>query len=420
MMADRLSRFFSTGYANWRPRVKTLVINSGSSSIKFRLVESTTGDTLAGGLLERIGLAEGKMEYRLGQNDKIRTQLPIPNHQTGLSLVLASLTHPENGALASLSEIESVGHRVVHGGELFTTAVLITPEVISEIEENSFMAPLHNPANLLGIRAAMEMLPGVPNVAVFDTSFHQTMPPVAYIYPLTWDLYKEKKFRRYGFHGTSHQYVAERTAAILGRPVEDLSLVVCHLGNGSSITAVKGGRSIDTSLGFGTMCGVMMGTRSGDVDPAILLELMESHGMSASQVKDLVYKQSGLLGISGISSDMRDVETAADAGDERAKLALDLFADKVRKYIGGYAVTMGSLDAVVFTAGIGENGPEMREMICRGLEILGARLDPVANLVRGQEKTISTSDSPVKLLVVPTNEELMIALETERILGFRS
>jgi acetate kinase len=400
--------------------VKILVINSGSSSIKFRLFESSTGETLAGGLLERIGLAEGRMEYRRGTDGKITTERPIPNHQAGISMVLASLTDPVSGALGSLSEIQAVGHRIVHGGERFTQPVEITNEVISEIEQNSFMAPLHNPANLLGIRAAMEMLEGVRNVAVFDTSFHQTMPPVAYVYPLTWDLYKEKGFRRYGFHGTSHQYVAERTAAMLGRPLSELNTIVCHLGNGSSITAVKQGRSIDTSLGYGTVCGVMMGTRSGDVDPAILIELMENHGMSASEVKDLVYKKSGLLGISGVSSDMRDVERAAESGNERAVLALDLFADKVRKYIGAYAVTLGSVDAIAFTAGVGENGIEMREMICRGLGVLGAELDPEANNCRGQEKIVSSPDSRVKLLVVPTNEELMIAMETERILGRRN
>jgi len=400
--------------------VKILVINSGSSSIKFRLFESSTGETLAGGLLERIGLAEGRMEYRRGTDGKITTERPIPNHQAGISMVLASLTDPVSGALGSLSEIQAVGHRIVHGGERFTQPVEITNEVISEIEQNSFMAPLHNPANLLGIRAAMEMLEGVRNVAVFDTSFHQTMPPVAYVYPLTWDLYKEKGFRRYGFHGTSHQYVAERTAAMLGRPLSELNTIVCHLGNGSSITAVKQGRSIDTSLGYGTVCGVMMGTRSGDVDPAILIELMENHGMSASEVKDLVYKKSGLLGISGVSSDMRDVERAAESGNERAALALDLFADKVRKYIGAYAVTLGSVDAIAFTAGVGENGWKMREMICRGLGVLGAELDPEANNCRGQEKIVSSPDSRVKLLVVPTNEELMIAMETERILGRRN
>ncbi|HOF67343.1 MAG TPA: acetate kinase [Candidatus Fermentibacter daniensis] len=400
--------------------MKILVINSGSSSIKFRLFESSTGETLAGGLLERIGLAEGRMEYRRGTDGKITTERPIPNHQAGISMVLASLTDPVSGALGSLSEIQAVGHRIVHGGERFTQPVEITNEVISEIEQNSFMAPLHNPANLLGIRAAMEMLEGVRNVAVFDTSFHQTMPPVAYVYPLTWELYKEKGFRRYGFHGTSHQYVAERTAAMLGRPISELNTIVCHLGNGSSITAVKQGRSIDTSLGYGTVCGVMMGTRSGDVDPAILIELMENHGMSASEVKDLVYKKSGLLGISGVSSDMRDVERAAESGDERAALALDLFADKVRKYIGAYAVTLGSVDAIAFTAGVGENGWKMREMICRGLGVLGAELDPEANNCRGQEKIVSSPDSRVKLLVVPTNEELMIAMETERILGRRN
>jgi len=397
--------------------MKILVINSGSSSIKFRLVDSVTGENLAGGLLERIGLPEGSAEYRLGVSDKLVRELPIPNHSTGLSLLLGMLTDPASGALKSLDEIGAVGHRVVHGGERFTHSVLIGQEVIAELEECSVMAPLHNPPNLLGIRAAMDLLPGVPNVAVFDTAFHQTMPPVAYIYPLPYEIYEQRRIRRYGFHGTSHQYVSMRAAAMMGRPAEDLCTVVCHLGNGSSITAVKNGRSIDTSLGYGTMCGVMMGTRSGDVDPAILLELIESGAMSASEVKDMVYKKSGLVGISGVSSDMRDVEAAAEAGNQRARLSLELFADKVRKYIGAYAVTMGRLDAVAFTAGIGENGPEMRELICSGLEVLGARLDPEANKVRGQERIVSTPDSAVSILVVPTNEELMIARETERVLG---
>lgn len=397
--------------------MKILVINSGSSSIKFRLVDSVTGDGLANGLLERVGLLQGKMEYRLSGGDKQVTELPIPDHSTGLSILLEKLQHPEHGALKSLKEIGAVGHRVVHGGERFTDSILIGPEVIAELEECSAMAPLHNPPNLLGIRAAMALLPGIPNVAVFDTAFHQTMPPVAYIYPLPYEVYEKRRMRRYGFHGTSHQYVSQQVARILGRPIEDLCIIVCHLGNGSSLTAVKYGRSIDTSLGYGTMCGVMMGTRSGDVDPAVLLELIEGGGMTAAEVKDMVYKKSGLLGISGVSSDMRDVEAAAAAGNRRAQLSLDLFADKVRKYIGGYAVTMGRLDAIAFTAGIGENGPEIRESICTGLEVLGAKLDPEANKVRGQEKLISTPDSAVRILVVPTNEELMIAKETERVLA---
>jgi acetate kinase len=396
--------------------MKILVINSGSSSIKFRLVESSTGISLASGLIERIGLEQGRMDYRPNGGDKLVTELPIPNHSVGLSLLLEQLQHPECGAVKSLSEIGAVGHRVVHGGERFTDSVLIGPEVIAELEECSFMAPLHNPPNLLGIRASMELLPGVPNVAVFDTAFHQTMPPVAYVYPLPWEVFETRRMRRYGFHGTSHQYVAMQAARILGRPFEEVNTIVCHLGNGSSITAVRNGRSIDTSLGYGTMCGVMMGTRSGDVDPAILLELIEN-GMSARDVKDMVYKKSGLLGISGVSSDMRDVEAAADRGDQRARLSLDLFADKVRKYIGGYAVTLGRVDAIAFTAGIGENGPEIRETICTGLEAIGALLDPEANKVRGQEKVVSTPDSRVKIMVIPTNEELMIARETERVLA---
>lgn len=397
--------------------MKILVINSGSSSIKFRLVESATGESLAGGLIERIGLPEGRIDYRRGQEEKRVFVEPVPDHRFGLSRLLGLLTDGACGALCALDEIGAVGHRVVHGGEEFTDPVRITPEVIGKVRECSFMAPLHNPANLLGIEAALDSLPGVPNVAVFDTAFHQTMPPVAYVYPIPWEYYTEKRFRRYGFHGTSHQYVAGRVAALLGRPVEDLCTIVCHLGNGCSLTAVKGGRSVDTSLGFGTMCGVMMGTRSGDIDPAVIFELVENHGMSIGEVKDLVYKRSGLLGISGVSSDMRDVEGAAEAGNQRARLALELFADKVRKYIGAYAVTLGRLDAVAFTAGIGENGPEMREMICGGLGILGAELDPVANRVRGQEKVVSAPGSRVSILVVPTNEELMIALETERVLG---
>jgi acetate kinase len=398
-------------------RMKILVINSGSSSIKFKLVDSASGASLANGLLERIGLPEGRMDYRLGAGEKQVTGLAIPNHSIGLSILLEKLQHPEYGAVKSLTEIGAVGHRVVHGGERFTASVVIGDEVIAMLEECSAMAPLHNPPNLLGIRAAMELLPGVPNVAVFDTAFHQTMPPVAYIYPLPYEVYEKRRMRRYGFHGTSHQYVAMQVARILGRPLEELCIIVCHLGNGSSLTAVKHGKSIDTSLGYGTMCGVMMGTRSGDVDPAVLLDLIESDGMSAAEIKDMVYKKSGLLGISGVSSDMRDVEAAADSGNSRAKLALDLFADKVRKYIGGYAVTMGRLDAIAFTAGIGENGPEIRENICTGLEVLGAELDPEANKVRGLEKIVSRPGSRVKLLVVPTNEELMIAKETERVLA---
>jgi acetate kinase len=392
--------------------MKILVLNSGSSSIKFRLMESDTARVLARGLIERIGEENGRMRYLRGDDGESVREEPIEDHRKGLSMVLETLTDPGVGALKSLEEIEAIGHRVVHGGEEFSDSVLIDDEVIAGIEKCSPMAPLHNPHNLEGIRAAMKNLPGTPNVAVFDTAFHQTMPPVAYIYPLPWEYYEDKRIRRYGFHGPSHQYVAARAAEMMGRPPEELCIVTCHLGNGCSLTAVKNGRSIDTSLGYGTMCGVMMGTRCGDVDPAIIVELAKSHGMTPEEINRVIYKESGLLGISGVSRDMRDVEEAAESGNRRAALALDLFADKVRKYIGGYAVTMGALDAVVFTAGVGENGPEIREKICSGLEVLGASIDPERNLARGREEDITGPDSRVRVLVIPTNEELMIARET--------
>lgn len=392
--------------------MKILVLNSGSSSIKFRLMESDTARVLARGLIERIGEETGRMRYLRGDDGESVREEPIEDHRKGLSMVLETLTDPGVGALKSLEEIEAIGHRVVHGGEEFSDSVLIDDEVIAGIQKCSPMAPLHNPHNLEGIRAAMKNLPGTPNVAVFDTAFHQTMPPVAYIYPLPWEYYEDKRIRRYGFHGPSHQYVAAKAAEMMERPLEELCIVTCHLGNGCSLTAVKNGRSIDTSLGYGTMCGVMMGTRCGDVDPAIIVELAKSHGMTPEEINRVIYKESGLLGISGVSRDMRDVEEAAESGNRRAALALDLFADKVRKYIGGYAVTMGALDAVVFTAGVGENGPEIREKICGGLEVLGASIDPERNLARGREEDITGPDSRVRVLVIPTNEELMIARET--------
>ena len=391
--------------------MKILVINSGSSSIKFKLLEMEAESLLAEGLIERIGLADGRITYKTN-GKKIVIEEPVPDHKTGLAFVLDDLTHEDYGAIKSLDEIGAIGHRVVHGGERFTSSVLIDDEVIRGIEDCSVLAPLHNPPNLQGIRAATEALPGIPNVAVFDTAFHQTMPPVSYIYPLPYSVFKEKRMRRFGFHGPSHQYVAHKTAEMLGRPIEDLCIVTCHLGNGSSLTAVKHGRSFDTSLGYGTAYGVMMGTRSGDVDSAVLINLVENYGMSISELKDMMYKKSGILGISGISSDQRDVEDAAEKGNKRAELALELYASSVRKYIGAYAVTMGALDAVVFTAGVGENSPEMRERICRNLEVLGVLMDPEKNDFKGEQRDITANGSRVKVLVIPTNEELMIARET--------
>ena len=394
--------------------MKILVINSGSSSIKFKLMDMENEIQLAEGLLERIGLPEGRIKFKTGENTIILEE-PIPDHREGLSFVLDALANPEYGPLRSYDEIAAVGHRVVHGGEKFTSSVVIDDEVIAGIEECSFMAPLHNPPNLQGIRAAMENLPGIPNVAVFDTAFHQTMPPVSYIYGLPYSVFEEKRMRRFGFHGPSHQYVAQQAASMIGKPMEELCIITCHLGNGSSLTAVKHGKSMDTSLGYGTACGVMMGTRSGDVDSAILIDLVENYGYSIQDVKEMVYKKSGVAGISGISSDQRDVEDAAEEGHERAQLALDLYASSVRKYIGAYAVTMGALDAIVFTAGVGENGPQMRERICRGLEVLGVSIDCVANDCKGVQRDITSPESRVRVLIIPTNEELMIARETNRL-----
>ncbi|MCD6588633.1 MAG: acetate kinase [Candidatus Fermentibacteraceae bacterium] len=394
--------------------MKILVINSGSSSIKFQVIDRDTEKMLASGLIERVGLADGRMKYRCGDT-KVVVDKAIPDHETGLDLLLQTIVDPEIGALSSLDEIGACGHRVVHGGEKFTSSVLIDDEVLKGLEEVSGLAPLHNPANIMGIRAAIKKLPGIPNVAVFDTAFHQTMPQVNYMYALPYKLYEEYGMRRYGFHGTSHQFVAQRTAEILERPLEELNIITCHLGNGCSVTAVKGGKSIDTSLGYGTFCGLVMGTRSGDVDPAILLDLMENKGWSIEQVKKMVYKESGLLGLSEISMDMRDIENSMFAGNERAKLTFEIFADRVKKYIGSYAATLGRLDAVVFTAGIGENGWELRELICDNMDVLGIELDREANKVKGVEKIVSTPESRVAVLVVPTNEELMIARETARL-----
>ncbi|HPJ28384.1 MAG TPA: acetate kinase, partial [Candidatus Sabulitectum sp.] len=368
--------------------MKILVINSGSSSIKFQVIDGTCGSMLGSGLIERIGLEQGKMKYKCN-GGKVEFEKPIPDHETGLAMALEIIVDPDRGAIGSLEEITACGHRVVHGGEKFTSSVLIDEKVLSGLEEVCEMAPLHNPANIMGIRAAMKALPGVPNVAVFDTAFHQTMPMVNYLYGLPYRLYEDFGMRRYGFHGTSHQFVSQRAAEILERPLDEVNTITCHLGNGSSITAVKGGRSIDTSLGFGTFCGVMMGTRSGDVDPAILFDLMENRGWTLEQVKKMVYKESGLLGVSGVSMDMRDVEEHMWNGHERSKLAFEMFADRVRKYIGSYAATLGTLDAVVFTAGIGENGWELRELICDNMDALGIRIDREANKVKGVERIIS-------------------------------
>lgn len=394
-----------------------LVVNSGSSSIKYQVLKIETEQTLSSGLIERIGLSEGIISHYKQEELVYKKQKPVEDHSQGIDMVLKLLLHEKYGIIKDYHEIKAVGHRVVHGGEDFTQSVLIDDKVLKVLEETTYLAPLHNPANILGIKAAKQAMPDIPNVAVFDTAFHQSMPEVAYIYALPYKFYEKHGIRKYGFHGTSHQYVANKAAEMLGKSIDKVNLITCHLGNGSSITAIKNGKSIDTSLGYGTMCGVAMGTRAGDIDPAIVVSMMEEMNMSADEVKEILYKKSGLLGISGISSDMRDIEEKEEQGNARARLALDIFADRVRKYVGSYAASLGRIDAVVFTAGIGENGWEIREVICRGFESFGAILDPEKNKVRGKRVEISKDTSQVKIFVIPTNEEMMIGNETAKVIG---
>ncbi len=392
--------------------MKVLVLNCGSSSLKYQLFDMADESVLAKGLVERIGIDGSRIKHTRTGYEAVVTDTAIPEHKTAVKLVLDNLLDGNRGALESLDELRAVGHRVVHGGDKFATSVVVTDNVLAGIEEVVPLAPLHNPANLTGIKAMKEVLPETPQVAVFDTAFHQTMPAEAYVYGIPYRFYKENKIRRYGFHGTSHYFVAYRAAEILEKPVEDFKVITCHLGNGSSITAVKNGKSVDTSLGFSTVPGVLMGTRCGDMDPVAILNLMEEEGLDTKAMSHILHKESGVFGISGVSSDLRDVEKAAEEGNARAQLAIDLLCYHVRKYIGAYAAAMGGLDAIVFTAGIGENSIEMREKICQGLEFLGTSIDTGKNGVRGKEQIISTDDSRVATLVVPTDEELVIARDT--------
>ncbi|MCI8801870.1 MAG: acetate kinase [Oscillibacter sp.] len=389
-----------------------LVINAGSSSLKYQLLDPENGVLLAKGLCERIGI-DGKFTYKAeGKNTLDAVDVAMPTHSEAIQAVLNALTDKGNGVVSSMAEIDAVGHRVVHGGEKFASSVVITDEVMAAIEECNPLAPLHNPANIIGIRACQSLMPATPMVAVFDTAFHQTMPPAAYMYALPYAYYENDKVRRYGFHGTSHKYVAGRAAAMLGRPIEELKLISCHLGNGSSITAVSGGKSVDTSMGFTPLAGVPMGTRSGDLDAGILQYLMNKYQMGIDEMLNVLNKKSGVEGLSCVSSDFRDLESAAGKGDAKAALAQEKFAYEVRKYVGAYAAAMGGVDAVIFTAGVGENDKAIRSMVCRGLEYMGLKLDAGANDVRGKETVISTADSKVKVLLIPTNEELMIAMDT--------
>lgn len=391
---------------------KVIAINAGSSSLKFQLFNMPSEEVLTKGVVERIGFEDAIFNITVN-GEKIKEVTPIPDHAVAVKMLLDKLI--ELGIIQSFDEIEGIGHRVVHGGEKFSDSVLITDETLKEIEDLSDLAPLHNPANVVGIKAFREVLPNVPAVAVFDTAFHQTMPEQSFLYSLPYEYYEKFGIRKYGFHGTSHKYVTQRAAELLGRPIEQLRLISCHLGNGASIAAVEGGKSIDTSMGFTPLAGVAMGTRSGNIDPALIPYIMQKTGKTAEEVIDILNKKSGMLGLTGFSSDLRDIEEAAAKGDQRAELALEVFAGRIHKYIGSYAARMCGVDAIIFTAGIGENSDVVRAKVLRGLEFMGVYWDPALNKVRGKEAFISYPHSPVKVLVIPTNEEVMIARDVMRL-----
>ncbi|SDZ28063.1 acetate kinase [Evansella caseinilytica] len=391
---------------------KIMAINAGSSSLKFQLLEMPQESVLTKGIVERIGLNDSIFVIEV-DGEKKKEVFDIEDHSKAVKILLEKLT--SHGIIASLNEIDGIGHRIVHGGEKFNDSIVITDEVIAGIEEVSELAPLHNPANLIGVQAFREVLPDVPSVAVFDTAFHQTMPKESYLYSLPYEYYEKFGIRKYGFHGTSHKYVSQRAAEMLGRPLEHLRLISCHLGNGASIAAIEGGKSIDTSMGFTPLAGVTMGTRSGNIDPALIPYIMEKTNQSAEEVINVLNKKSGMLALSGFSSDLRDIETTAAEGNERAKLALEVFTSRIHKYIGSYAARMHGLDAVIFTAGIGENSDFIRAQVLQGLEFMGIYWDPTLNKGRGKEMFINYPHSPVKVIVIPTNEEVMIARDTVRL-----
>lgn len=392
--------------------MKVLVINCGSSSLKYQLIDMSNESVLAIGLVERIGIDGSVLKHEIPGRDKEVIQQPMKDHKDALKLVLDALVNEEYGAIKSMDEINAVGHRVVHAGEKFADSVVITDEVVKALEDCIELAPLHNPPNLIGINACREILPTVPMVAVFDTAFHQTMPESSYLYGIPYEYYKDYGVRRYGFHGTSHKYVSQRAAAMLEKDIKDLKIITCHLGNGASVAAVDGGMVVDTSMGFTPLEGLIMGTRCGDMDPAIVTFLMKKLNLDADGINDVMNKKSGVFGISGVSSDFRDIEKAAEEGNERAIVALETYYKRVKKYIGAYMAEMGGVDAIIFTAGLGENSIDAREIICSGLERLGIEIDKEANKVRGKEKLVSSEASKVKVLCIPTNEELMIARDT--------
>lgn len=391
---------------------KIIAINAGSSSLKFQLFDMPEETVLTKGLVERIGMDNSI--FTISVDGEKKTEVTdIPDHAVAVKMLLEKLI--EFNIIKDFNEIDGVGHRVVHGGEKFSDSVVLTDEVINDIDQLSELAPLHNTANVVGIKAFKQILPDVPAIAVFDTAFHQTMPEQSYLYSLPYDYYKNFGIRKYGFHGTSHKFVTERAAELLGRPLEELRLISCHLGNGASIAAVEGGKSIDTSMGFTPLAGVAMGTRSGNIDPALIPFIMEKTGHTAEEVLSTLNKKSGLLGVSGLSSDLRDIEEATEEGNDRAEVALDIFASRIHKYIGSYAARMNGVDAIIFTAGIGENSSEVRARVLRGLEFMGVYWDPSLNNMRGEEAFISYPHSPVKVIVIPTNEEVMIARDVMRL-----
>ena len=397
--------------------MKILVINAGSSSLKYQLIDMETEHVLAKGLCERIGL-DGHLKHTplVGGKPVFDEDLPMPTHSEAIAAVIDKLTSAEYGVVASMKEIDAVGHRVVHGGEKFACSVKIDDAVMAALEECTPFAPLHNPANITGINACRAVMgDDVPMVAVFDTAFHQTMPGKAYMYAIPYEYYQNDGIRRYGFHGTSHRYVSARCAELMGKPIEELKLISCHLGNGSSVTAIEGGKSVDTSMGFTPLAGLPMGTRSGDIDAGILEYLMNKYGMDITEMLTILNKKSGVMGVSGVSSDFRDLEEAFKEGNERAGLAVDMFNYGVKKLIGAYAAAMGGVDAIIFTAGVGENSASQRMAIASDLEFMGVKMDEDANKVRGEERVISAPDSKVTVLLIPTNEELMIAMDTAAI-----
>lgn len=392
--------------------MEVLVINCGSSSLKFQLIDSEKEHVLAKGLCERIGIDKSSITYQSDKCEKMTKEVDMPTHNEAINAVISALTDEKTGVINDMSEVKAVGHRVVHGGEYFSSSAIVDEDVLEKIEKCNYLAPLHNPANVIGIKACMKIMKDTPNVVVFDTAFHQTMPEEAYLYGIPREYYEKHKIRRYGFHGTSHSYVSKRVAQIMNKPVEELKTIVCHLGNGASICAVDGGKSVDTSMGLTPLAGVMMGTRSGDIDPGILEVLAKMENKDVSEITNILNKKSGVAGLSKVSSDFRDITKAIEEGNALAKSALDAYIRTVVRFVGAYVAVMNGVDTIVFTAGVGENNSAVRAGVVKHLKYLGVELDEEANKIRGEEKLISTADSKVKVYVVPTNEELAIARET--------